>query len=325
MLSRRTQLARLRRVALAALEAYPLPAGTLRFVDHGENITFRLSCAAGDFLVRVHRPQRHGRDGDGRAAVASELAWLAAIRSEGRVQVPEPVATTDGEATVRASAAGETRTVSVLRWQPGRIFEDSSRPVHLRRLGEAMALLHLQADAWTPPPGFTRLDWNHEAFFGDVMVYGDLPASQVWQLLPAELRTRFEAVASRLEPLIDTNPDYGLIHADLHLGNAVFEGGQVKLIDFDDCGTGPRLYDVAVALWELRDGDDYAAYHEALLAGYRRHRDVDVTHLDDFIALRQVGFDLWYTGTARVNPAFAERLDVVHGWSLEMLDLVEAS
>ena len=35
----------------------------------------------------------------------------------------------------------------------------------------------------------------------------------------------------------------GLIHADLHLGNALFQRGQVKLIDFDDCGTGPRLYD----------------------------------------------------------------------------------
>ena len=45
--------------------------------------------------------------------------------------------------------------------------------------------------------------------------------------------------------------------------------------------------------------------------------------LDDYIALRQVAFGLWYTGTAQVNPAFAARLDVVHRWSLEMLDAVE--
>ena len=78
--------------------------------------------------------------------------------------------------------------------------------------------------------------------------------------------------------------DDGLIHADLHLGNALFQRGDVKLIDFDDCGTGPRLYEVAVALWELRDGPDYPAFRDALLAGYRAHRDVDVTHLDDYIA-----------------------------------------
>ena len=114
----------------------------------------------------------------------------------------------------------------------------------------------------------------------------------------------------------------GLIHADLHLGNALFQRGGVKLIDFDDCGTGPRLYELAVALWELRDRPDYPAYREALLAGYRARREIDVTHLDDFIALRQVAFDLWYTGTAQVNPAFAARLDRVHRWSLSMLDLV---
>ena len=114
----------------------------------------------------------------------------------------------------------------------------------------------------------------------------------------------------------------GLIHADLHLGNAIFQGGDVKLIDFDDCGTGPRVYELAVALWELRDQPNYPAYRDALLAGYRARREIDVAHLDDFIALRQVAFDLWYTGTAQVNPAFAERLDTVHRWSLAILDLV---
>ena len=116
--------------------------------------------------------------------------------------------------------------------------------------------------------------------------------------------------------------DFGLIHADLHLGNALFHRGGVKLIDFDDSGTGPRLYELAVALWELRDGPDYPAYRDALLEGYRPQRDVDVTHLDDFIAVRQIAFALWYTGMAQVNPAFAARLDRVHRWSLSMLDHV---
>ena len=62
---------------------------------------------------------------------------------------------------------------------------------------------------------------------------------------------------------------------------------------------------------------------DALLAGYQAERDVDVTQLDEFIALRQVAFDLWYTGTAQVTPAFAAKLDDVHRWSLAMLDLLE--
>jgi len=237
--------------------------------------------------------------------------------------VPEPQSASDGASTVKVSAAGETRVCSVLRWMDGRIHEASARPIHLRRLGDAMARLHDHADAWTPPPHFVRIQWDHEAFFGDVMVYGVSSAAACWALLPAEVRTRFEAVAARTADLIGLG-DVGLIHADLHLGNALFYRGGVKLIDFDDCGTGPRLYELAVALWELRDKPDYPAFREALLTGYRALRDVDVTHLDDFIAVRQVAFDLWYTGTAQVNPEFAARLDGVHRWSLSMLDLVES-
>ncbi|MFT4215614.1 MAG: phosphotransferase [Micropruina sp.] len=323
MISRRAQIARLRRVAVAALRHYDLPEGRLRFVSHGENTTFRLSCPDGDFLVRVHRPQRHGRDSDTPAAVASEIAWLDALRAHTELQVPRALRTPDDAATVQASAAGMTRTCSVLHWMDGRIHESSPRPAQLRLLGEAMATLHHHADSWTPPPGFTRISWDASAFFGDVMIYGETPAAQCWELLPAELRSRFDAVAERMTGVLATETDVGLIHADLHLGNALFVGGQVKLIDFDDCGTGPRLYDLAVALWELRDGERYAEFRDALLTGYLGRRPIDVARLDDYIALRQLAFDLWFTGTAQVNPAFAADLDGVHRWSLAMLDLVE--
>lgn len=323
VLTRRAQLARLRRVAVVALEQYPLPAGQLQFVSHGENTTYRHDSAAGRHLVRVHRPQRHGRDVDSAAAIRSELAWLRAIRADTELAVPQPLNVLDGSPTVEASADGETRTCSVLRWMDGRIHESSPRPVHLHRLGEAMAQLHDQADAWTPPANFIRMRWDREAFFGSVMVYGNIPAERCWELLPAEVRGRFEGVGQRASILLERADDVGLIHADLHLGNALFARGEVKLIDFDDCGFGPRAYELAVALWELRERPDYPAYRDALLSGYRSRRDFEVAELDEFIAIRQVAFDLWYTGTAQVNPAFADRLDQVHRWSLSMLDLLE--
>ena len=323
MLTRRSQIARLRAVALAALRSYPLPEGRLTFVTHGENTTFRHESTAGRFLVRVHRPQRHGRDVDAAAAIDSEISWLRAIRSDTDLAVPEVLPTRDGADTVDAAAAGQSRVCSVLRWMDGRIYEESARPVHLRRLGEAMAVLHDQADAWTPPPGFVRIRWDHHTFFGDVMVYGDVSAGECWRLLPPPVRTRFEAVGARLADIMAAERDVGLIHADLHPGNAVFERGRVKLIDFDDCGTGPRLYELAVGVWEFRLRPDYPAYLDALCAGYLAHRAIEVSAIDDYIALRQVAFALWFVGMARVNPAFAERLDGSLRWSLAMLDACE--
>ena len=34
------------------------------------------------------------------------------------------------------------------------------------------------------------------------MVYGDVPAGDCWQLFPDALRSRFEKLANRLEPLL---------------------------------------------------------------------------------------------------------------------------
>ena len=112
---------------------------------------------------------------------------------------------------------------------------------------------------------------------------------------------------------LGTDPaTFGLIHADLHLENTLFAGAEARLIDFDDCGFGYRVYDVAVALWELRHRPDYTAFREALVEGYTEHRPLSgdqLADLDSFIAVREVAFGLWFVGTAQVNSMFRDHLD----------------
>jgi hypothetical protein len=79
-------------------------------------------------------------------------------------------------------------------------------------------------------------------------------------------------------------------------------------------GFGYWLYDIAVSLWELRHRGDYEQFRAALIEGYTQHRPLPpggLTHLDDFIATREVAFGLWYAGTAEVNPAFHADLSQV--------------
>lgn len=106
MSTRRAELASLRRVAVAALGHYPVAEGRLTFLTHGENTTFRHDGADGRYLVRVHRPQRHGRGVDSAAAVRSEIAWLQALRTDGGVVVPEPLLALDGAPTVTVARPG---------------------------------------------------------------------------------------------------------------------------------------------------------------------------------------------------------------------------
>jgi Ser/Thr protein kinase RdoA (MazF antagonist) len=151
-------------------------------------------------------------------------------------------------------------------------------------------------------------------------------------LVPAGLREGFDRVASRLESVMTELGDgpevAGLIHADLHLDNALFLGGEVALIDFDDCGFGYRLYDIAVALWELRRRRDYEAFRDALIAGYTEQRPLpagQLADLDAFIAAREVAFALWFAGTAQVNPAFRDQLEGELAGTAESLNTLLSS
>lgn len=335
MLSHRQRVARVRRLALRALEAYPLVDQDLRFIADEENATFRVDATAPDgrdrFLLRVHRPARHGRNVDSAAAVDSELRWLTALRSGTDLFVPAPFRTVDGQLTALAASPDmpERRVCSVLRWMDGRLHAAAPRPVHLRRLGSVMARLHNHAGQWHVPPGFVRIRWDWETFFGDTMVYGGVGAADVWDLLPGELRRRFARTAAAMRPVMrnlgEEADNFGLIHADLHLGNALFWRDQIRVIDFDDCGFGYWLYDMAVSLWELRHRDDYEDFRSALIDGYTRHRPLPpggLAHLDDFIAAREVAFGLWFTGTAQVNPDFRAELDQVQADISRSLDVL---
>jgi Ser/Thr protein kinase RdoA (MazF antagonist) len=52
---------------------------------------------------------------------------------------------------------------------------------------------------------------------------------------------------------LGASPDvFGLIHSDLHQENYLFHRGRVRAIDFDDCGWGHFVYDLAVTLSELQ-------------------------------------------------------------------------
>ncbi len=91
------------------------------------------------------------------------------------------------------------------------------------------------------------------------------------------------------------------------------------VIDFDDCGWGFFLYDLAVPLSEVSLRPAYPAMREALLEAYARRRplpDDAGTHLDAFIALRCLQILAWVL-ESRDLPAFRDHWPE---WAREELD-----
>lgn len=325
-LTYRGQVSRLRRLAEVAVEAYGLSNATLQLIAHEENTTFRLRGQGrgastsryepNEYLLRIHRPGKHGDGIQAERCIASELMWLEALRRDADLAVPEPLLTTQGGLTTTASAPGvpQPRVCTVLRWMQGVRYRKSARPAHIQQIGRATAQLHDHGTSWRQPEAFSRKAWDWNTFFGDGMDFGGITADQTFELLPARHRSTFERVAEHMRvvmtELVDDRDAYGLIHGDLHLDNVLFRGREPRVIDFDDCGEGYLAYDIAVGLWGPRMRDDYPRMYEAYRAGYEAVRPLPrgIDHLESFIAARDVSVGLWQVGMAQTNPAFRDGL-----------------
>lgn len=64
---------------------------------------------------------------------------------------------------------------------------------------------------------------------------------------------------------LERDDDYGMIHADLHVGNIVYQHGKPFPIDFGRCGFGFHLYDIAQSIMGL-----YPNQREQFIEGYQK-------------------------------------------------------
>ncbi len=93
-----------------------------------------------------------------------------------------------------------------------------------------------------------------------------------------------------------------LLHGDFNEHNVISTPGGLRIIDFDDCGYGTAVFDVANALYMVLFDAEVggrperaAAFRPAFLAGYAETAGVAVDSLDvdDLIALRIGALAAW--------------------------------
>src|SRR5215510_3138545 len=156
-------LERVTRCAQQALAAYGChPATTVRLLNVSENATYLVEDpGAGPSVLRVHRLGYHTEQ-----EIASELAWMDALRAEAGVRTPRVLNATDGRRVVTAAdeASGERRRCVRFEFLPG--AEPADDPGHFAELGEITARMHQHARGWARPSGFTRFHWDYDAAFG---------------------------------------------------------------------------------------------------------------------------------------------------------------
>jgi Ser/Thr protein kinase RdoA (MazF antagonist) len=328
-LSRRGQVSRLRRLVAEALAAYDVRPVRVAPLPRGDNVAFRLETADSQrYVLRIHRvggnawhPRRNA------AHVESELSWLASLRLETGLVVPEPVPNRLGAllTIVKVEGVPEPRICVLLRWVEGRFVDAGLTPRHMERVGDFIARLHMHALAFEPPEGFVRGRLGDTS--PEVATFVENTFTEVRGRDAAAIAVAVIGRARETQRALgDEAEAFGLIHGDLHQENYLFHRGDVRAIDFDDCGWGHLLWDLAVTLSEVQYLPNYESLWTAVLCGYRRVRPLAENlerHLEPLMALRRLQLLLWFL-EQRDDPAFSNWEDEVEMLQTELHAFVDA-
>lgn len=293
-LSRWPPLRRLRQRtwAKAALAQYGLQDTRFVLLKEGtaqRKISFCIeSPTRGRFLLQImHGLSRYGEN------LLPELLWLQDLRREMPHSVPEPIPTADGSLISHVSllpwALESPRHCVLLRWLPGRKKTHLS-PAELFLAGSYVARLHRHCERYGVPEGLAfPYTWDWDWVFGEPTPLWNKGKSVYSRGELDVFRATAERVWQNLQELGKDINVFGVIHRDLHLNNFLFHNGEAYAIDFETCGRGYYLFDLAVTLSSLEDHG--VPLQAALLEGYQRERPLPEGHwkcLGTFMAMRVV-------------------------------------
>ncbi|MDQ0061379.1 phosphotransferase enzyme family protein [Paenibacillus harenae] len=255
-----------KQAALIALQEYEVDWSSIHFIQVSEHVTFRIVTDEGEqFLLRIHPP------GKPREETISELEWLSEMKSKGLI-LPAAVPNRQGAFVTDAATSDGLRFYStLLRWIEGERLEKGALTEEaIRKMGAMMANLHEASTDFSPSSGFARPSWGSQSFDRDwahlSLHHRHFISEEAFELYSKAANK----AADRLGTFTSHERNYGMIHADLHIGNVVFRDDEPYPIDFGRCGFGYHLYDIAQSIMGLLPSQ--RAY---FIEGYERIRQLD--------------------------------------------------
>jgi len=303
----------LRALAEEAIKQWNIKVESFKLIKHRENTVYKVNASNGcSYALRVHRYGYHTDD-----ELRSEITWMRALQAGSGIDTPNVVRTRASEDFINFThpSVENPRQVSVLEWIEGTSFDHLGRvergvKAELEdryfRLGIKAAEMHRHSASWEAPSGFVRSAWDEDGLLGERPLMG-----RFWdhpKLTPAQ-RKQFQKARIVLRELlkkIGKSPEsYGMIHADFLPENILVDGSKMQLIDFDDCGPGWYLFEVAASLFPHVNQPFFDELLASYLQGYRTVRAISAEHesyIPAFIMMRAFSYLGWLMSRGDTIP-----------------------
>ncbi|MFC4313712.1 phosphotransferase enzyme family protein [Steroidobacter flavus] len=253
------------------------------FFCRGVSDTYFVSAAGERFAMKVFRASWRSEE-----AILGELAAIRHVGSKG-VDVAMPVPRRDGKWVCSIRAPEGVRKAVLFRWADGRApkYTDDAQA---RRYGALIANLHIAGDDLPPSSARPRLD---ASYLFQVPVAKVLAHVANKPAIARDLQRLIERTGERLQRAA---PDlhWGFCHGDVWSNNARLHGDRLVLFDFDFCGAGWQVFDLASYRWHARFENQENSAWPPFIESYLQVRPAAADSLK-FVGLFMILKHLWTT------------------------------
>ena len=261
-------------------------------VRRGFNDTYLIDTGHQKYIFRMYLNGKYYVESDD--AYRFELNLIKHLHTQG-VPVANAIPTEKGDLLGKEKTQKGQRTFALFYYADGiPLNRDSVTIKQGYQMGVALANLHLAANSFECKYGRYKLDLKYLVDEPMRLVSEGEQCAE-----PNDLIKRGQHVIEKLQPIesyidrinsIGIDGDkFGIIHADMHLGNIHFRGEELTIFDFDHCAFGWRAYDLAISSGLPKD------QKVAMIEGYESRRPLSSEERDslqDFSNLR----NLWDIG-----------------------------
>ena len=272
-----------------------------KLIKHRENAVFGVILKNNiKAALRLHRPGYKDL-----TEIKSEMWWTKALAKKG-FPVPCPIESHKGEDVIQVSS---DLVATMIEWVEGAPIGDAKIPIKgsgkkiYFELGMLLADLHNLTEDLNFPDWFKRPLWDIDGLLGETPNWG-----RFWESsgLSQEEKYILKLTRNKVKLILQKYKFGGaetlLLHGDAIREN-VFNGPNgLTLIDFDDCGYGFPIYDLATATIQSIEDKHYQNRCDAILNGYGKDRyltDADFGLFPIFSMLRVLATSSWIISRAK--------------------------
>lgn len=250
---------------------YDLPeTADCKFHALGLHDNYLVECANRKYILRVYR-----NDWRKQEEINFELELLTYL-GERTALVAALVYTKTGNPCFSVDSPEGKRTIALFNYAAGEAPENNITVTESELLGGAVANIHALSESFSASYARPVLDLSY-LVDESILAIKPFLDQQAWRYMAGLQKILYNKI-----PLLASEPGvYGICIGDVNPGNFhVNDNNKITLFDFDQCGYGYKVFDIAKYISSLHSVNDSKRIATAFLDGYQNIRQLSQAETD---------------------------------------------